>query len=273
MQAYQDLLQQVLDEGEEHADRTGIGTLSLFGARFFHDMKNGYYFPLLTTKQVYWKTALRELLWFLSGSNDIRDLWKNQVKIWDGNYYSESWQNNPFYEQYKVGVNYGILWRNFHGVDQLVELEKNIRKDPFSRRHMVTLWDPASLHKTALPPCPMLFHFKVNKNYEMDMIMTQRSCDAFLGVPFNIAECGFLMLMLAGTCGLYARNLIIEFHDFHIYNNHIDAVKEQLSRTPFVVPQVIVDQDQARSLTEWRIDHFQVKDYVYHKKIEAPMAV
>ena len=278
MRQYLDTLKTILNEGEDYdaqSERTGTGTRSIFGGLSFrHDLKNGYSFPLLTTKQVFWKTALYELLWFLSGSNDIRKLWLHRVKIWDGNYYSDFWQNNHFFEQFSVGKNYSTQWRNFHGVDQLVELIKNMKKDPFSRRHIVTMWNPPEVPKTALPPCPILYHFKINKNYELDMIMTQRSCDMFLGIPFNIANSAFLMMLVSDVLSLHARYLTIELHDAHIYLNHLNQVEEQLSRDPYPLPRVVVSTSGCSiPITDYHIGHFEVKNYVYHRKIEAPMAV
>lgn len=179
---YLSLLKNIVHEGELTSNRTGVDTLSLWGLAWEHNIDNGNSFPLLTTKAMSISVAFSEISWILRGSSDMRYLWDNNCHIWDGNYYSESWQTSPFYEQYSVGKGYGYQMRNFNGKDQLKDLLYNLEHEPFSRRNLISLWNPGDLDKTALPPCHFVYHFKVhNDKRRLSLIMTQRSADFFFG--------------------------------------------------------------------------------------------
>lgn len=263
MKAYLDLLQRVLDEGCPSNDRTNTGTISVFGQH----LKIPIYpeFPLLTTKKIYWRSVLYELFWFLSGSKNIQYLKDNKVGIWD------SWAN----DNGDVGPLYGYLWRNWPGeagpVDQLQCVIENIRKDPFSRRHVVTAWNPALLSDQALPPCHIMFQFYVRKG-RLSCHLNQRSGDVFLGVPFNIASYSLLTYLVARVTGLVPHELSYTIVDCHLYSNHVKQAIEQLSRRPKSLPSVSIVTD-ATEIDEISPTEIFLNEYDPHPTIKAPVAV
>ena len=296
MYNYLDLLRYILDYGEPHNDRTGVGTQSVFGASLMYDLNGGLSFPIMTTKRMPFRTIFYELMWFLSGSSDIRDLWAHNVHIWDQNYLSDSWQKSEFYRankpfgenEFSVGRNYGAQWREFTAfspgddegllVDQMQTLLTGLTKDPYSRRHVVSAWNPCETSRTALPPCHILFQLKVHQDESLSLIMYQRSADGFLGVPFNITSYALLLMMLAHVTGRKAHKLRIFFGDIHIYNTHKTAVVEQLERDPYPLPSLEIMKTQTETptvddLLSFTLNDFRLHNYDYHPSITAPMAV
>lgn len=232
-QQYLILLKTILENGEERKDRTGTGTLSIFGSQTRYDLRKG--FPLLTTKKIHWPAVVHELLWFIKGDTNTKYLTDNGVRIWN------EWAD----EEGNLGRVYGHQWRNFgRCVDQLTEVIDGIKKDPYGRRHIVTAWNPCDIHYQALPPCHCFFQFFVSGDGSLDVQMYQRSADMFLGVPFNIASYSLLLLMVAQECGLKARYFIHTTGDTHIYLNHIDQCSLQLSREMLVPPTVHIAKKQ-----------------------------
>lgn len=269
-QAYLNLLKHVLDNGIESNDRTGTGTLSCFGEHLKFDLSNNT-LPLLTTKKVHYKSVLIELCWFLRGRSDVKYLQDFGVKIWD------PWVN----ELGQLGPIYPVQYRNFNGVDQLTNVINSIKKNPESRRHIVSAWNVNELPNMALEPCHTLFQFYV-RNGKLSCHLYQRSCDAFIGQPFNIASYSLLTHMIAHECNLKAKELVISYGDIHIYKNHIDQVKEQLTRTPYEFPKVeinlgfkLLDFAAISDTLSWDFikEHFKLIDYKSHATIKAPIAV
>lgn len=281
---YHDLLVHILDHGEEHDDRTGVGTTSVFGYQCRYDISET--FPLLTTKRVWWKGVVEELFWFLSGSTNARDLQQRGVTIWDE--WATAEQCARFgREEGDLGPVYGHLWRKFgqqkyvDGVDQIQRLVADLLNNPGSRRHIVTGWDPRVCDRVALPPCHTLFQFKVRVDPQsdtnlLDCQLYQRSADAFLGVPFNLASYALLTYMIARVCGYRPGRFIHTFGDLHIYSNHMDQVEEQLNREPYVPPKVRIAVpasggfDALESLTP---DDVELLGYHHHPPIKAAVAV
>lgn len=264
MKAYLDLLRLVLEKGQPKADRTGTGTLSYFGAQARYDLSEG--FPLVTTKKVHLKSIIHELLWFLQGETNIRYLKENGVTIWD------EWAN----ENGDLGRVYGAQWRDWRGadgksVDQISQLIEQIQKNPDSRRLIVSGWNPAEIHLMKLPPCHTLFQFFV-LNGRLSCQLYQRSADLFLGVPFNIASYALLTLMIAQVTGLKAGDFVHTFGDLHIYNNHVDQVREQLSRTPRTLPQMQLNP-AVKNIFDYKYADFTLAGYDPHPAIKAPIAV
>ncbi|MBN1517769.1 thymidylate synthase [Candidatus Sumerlaeota bacterium] len=263
---YLEQLQRILEAGTEREDRTGVGTIGLFGMMAEYDI--GEYFPLLTTKRMFWRGIAHELIWFLSGDTSIKYLQDNDVHIWDGN-------AEAFGKGGDLGPVYGYQWRNFNsqGVDQIAQTVERIKTDPQSRRHIVTAWNPAQLPEMALPPCHMLFQFYVEPSQgTLSCMMTQRSADMFLGVPFNIASYSLLTYMVAQVCGLKPGKFIHSIGDAHIYSNHVEQVREQLSRAPMRPPRLRLNP-AVKDLFAFRFDDFELLDYQSHPAIKAPMAV
>lgn len=250
------------DEGDEtiRMDRTGTGTLSWFGVQTHYDLNGA--FPLLTTKKVYWKGVVAELLWFISGDTNNNTLKQQNVHIWD------EWEG----ENGELGPIYGKQWRDFNGVDQLLRVQQSLREDPYSRRHIVSAWNPAEIDGMALPPCHTMFQFFVNANKELSCQLYQRSADLFLGVPFNIASYSLLTLMMAQTTGLRPGEFVHTIGDAHIYSNHFSQVREQLNREPRPAPTVLLDP-LVRDITEFTIDDIDLIGYDPHPAIKAPVAV
>lgn len=265
MKNYLELLQNVLSNGIDLADRTGTGTLNLFGAQLRFDLGAG--FPLVTTKQVHFHSIKEELLWFLSGSTNIDPLCKTGVKIWN------EWAAIDG----DLGKIYGYQWRNFGGsdivggVDQIVQLIANIKTDPHSRRHIVTAWNPQDLEECALPPCHIMFQMFV-MNGKLSCHVYQRSADMFLGVPFNIASYALLTHLIAAQCDLGVGDLIWSAGSVHLYKNHINEARMQLSRDPRSLPLLFINY-RPDSIFHYEGRHIQLADYNPHPKIAAPVSV
>ena len=264
MQIYLELLQEILDQGVPKPDRTGTGTLSLFGRQLRFDLKSG--FPLLTTKRVHWKSVVYELLWFLRGDTNVRWLQEHGVTIWD------EWAD----KNGELGPVYGAQWRSWPlpdggHVDQLSQVIDQIRTQPHSRRLLVSAWNVADLPKMALAPCHVLFQFYV-ANGRLSCQLYQRSADVFLGVPFNIASYSLLTSMVAQVCNLQPGEFIHTFGDVHLYRNHIDQARLQLERTPRNLPKLRLNPD-VRSLFEFRYEDIELVGYDPHPRIPAPVAV
>ncbi len=264
MQVYLDLLQQILDRGVAKPDRTGTGTLSLFGHQMRFDLTEG--FPLVTTKRIHLKSVIYELLWFLRGETNVRWLQERGVTIWD------EWAD----ERGELGPVYGAQWRSWPlpdggHVDQLGEVLKQIRRDPHSRRLVVSAWNVADLPKMALAPCHVLFQFYVAEG-ELSCQLYQRSADVFLGVPFNIASYALLTMMVAQVCDLRPGEFIHTFGDVHLYRNHLEQAKLQLERDPRPLPRLELNPE-VESLFDFEYEDIQVVGYDPHPRIPAPVAV
>jgi thymidylate synthase len=264
MQAYHDLLEHILKNGTQKTDRTGTGTLSVFGYQMRFDLSKG--FPLVTTKKVHLKSIIHELLWFLKGETNIAYLKENGVSIWN------EWAD----EHGELGPVYGKQWRSWEGaggveVDQIKELIDQIHKNPDSRRLIISAWNVADLPKMALMPCHTLFQFYVADG-KLSCQLYQRSADVFLGVPFNIASYALLTLMIAQVCGLQPGDFVHTFGDVHIYNNHIEQVNLQLSRTPYPLPHMKINP-QVKDIFSFGFDDFTLENYQCHPAIKAPVAV
>lgn len=264
---YEDLLMEILTTGYDRPNRTGVGTRGLFGHQLRYDLSEG--FPLITTKKIHLKSVICELLWFLSGSTNVTVLQDQGVRIWN------DWVAD---ENGDLGPIYGAQWRNWNpsvndalqGIDQISELIEGLRKDPYGRRHLVTAWNPTDIPAMALPACHYAFQCHVHEG-RLDLMVQQRSCDMFLGVPFNIASYALLTHMLAQQTGLEPGELIWMGGDVHIYKNHFDQVREQISRNPYPFSTLILEK--APSIFEYRFDDVTVVDYSHHPAIPAPVAV
>lgn len=264
MQEYHRLLQHILDNGVAKSDRTGTGTLSCFGYQMRFDLSKG--FPLVTTKKVHLKSIIYELLWFLRGETNIAYLKENGVSIWD------EWAD----ANGDLGPVYGKQWRSWEGangvvIDQVTELIEQIKKNPDSRRLIISAWNVADLPKMALMPCHNMFQFWVGEG-KLSCQLYQRSADVFLGVPFNIASYALFTMMVAQVCGLEPGDFVHTFGDVHIYNNHFDQVKLQLSRDPFPLPQMKLNPD-VKNIFGFRFEDFTLENYQCHPGIKAPVAV
>ncbi|NQZ29447.1 MAG: thymidylate synthase [Mycoplasmatales bacterium] len=288
MKQYLTLMEEVLKSGSKKGDRTGTGTISKFGTQRRYDLTEG--FPLLTTKKVFWKAVVHELLWFINGDTNIKYLVDNGVRIWNEWPY-ESFKKNPeyknetqaeFIEKIKsdekfakkfgeLGPVYGKQWRNFEGVDQLKNVIEQIKTNPNSRRLIVSSWNPPYIESMALPPCHTFFQFFVN-NGELSLQLYQRSADVFLGVPFNIASYSLLLMMVAQVTGLKAKEFIHTTGDTHIYSNHINQVNEQLSRKPKTLPRVELNKD-IKSLFDFTFNDIELHNYDPHPLIKGKVAV
>ncbi len=264
---YEDLVRKILMEGVLKGDRTGTGTISLFGQQMRFDLHDS--FPLITTKRVWFKGVAYELLWFLKGSNNIGWLVDHGVHIWD------EWAD----ENGNLGPVYGVQWRSWPAptpddpnrtIDQISNVLGLIKTDPDSRRMIVTAWNPAEVEKMALPPCHALFQFYV-ANGSLSCQLYQRSCDMFLGVPFNIASYALLTCMMAQQAGLEPGEFVWTGGDCHIYDNHVDQFLEQLSREPYPYPTLEIDK--APSIFDYEYEDFHVINYRHHPTIKAPVAV
>ncbi len=259
MKQYHDALRHILDHGTPSEDRTGTGTLSVFGMQMRYDLADG--FPLVTTKRVHLKSIIHELLWFLSGDTNVRYLQDNGVSIWN------EWADDSG----DLGPVYGKQWRDFGGVDQITALERMIRTSPDSRRMMVSAWNPADVPDMALPPCHTLWQVRVMGG-KLHLQLYQRSADMFLGVPFNIASYALLLQMLAHVAGLQAGTFVHTLGDAHIYSNHMDQVQTQLTRDPRPLPQMVLLR-RPDSVLDFRYDDFRLDGYDPHPAIKAPVAV
>jgi thymidylate synthase len=261
---YHDLLRLVLEEGEARSDRTGTGTLSIFGGQARFDLRER--FPLLTTKKLHLKSIIYELLWFLRGETNVRYLNEHGVTIWD------EWAD----ESGNLGRVYGAQWRDWRGangirVDQIDKIISEIREKPSSRRLIVSAWNPAEIDEMALPPCHVLFQFYVNDG-ELSCQLYQRSADLFLGVPFNIASYSLLTMMMAQVCDLAPGDFVHTFGDLHLYQNHLEQAREQLSRECRPLPRIQLNPEVKR-IEDFRFEDFTLLDYNPHPSIKAPIAV
>ena len=254
----------MLENGTLRDDRTGTGTLSVFGAQSRYDLQVG--FPLLTTKKLHLRSIIHELLWFLKGDTNIGYLRENKVSIWD------EWAN----ENGDLGPVYGAQWRNWRGadgqtVDQIREVIDQIKTDPLSRRHIVSAWNVAEVSQMALPPCHLLFQFYVADG-ALSCQLYQRSADLFLGVPFNIASYALLTLMIAQVCGLNPGEFVHTFGDLHLYANHLEQTEKQLARECRSLPRMVLNPE-VTSIFDFRHEDFSLEDYDPHPHIKAPVAV
>ncbi len=264
MRPYLDLLAHVLEHGQAKSDRTGTGTLSVFGHQSRYDLSLG--FPLVTTKKVHFKSVVHELLWFLRGETNVRSLQQEGVTIWD------EWAD----EQGDLGPVYGKQWRQWSGPDgqthdQLAQVVSQLKAQPESRRHLVSTWNVAQLEHMALAPCHVLFQFHVVDD-RLSCQLYQRSADLFLGVPFNIASYALLTLMVAQVCGFQPGEFVHTFGDVHLYQNHLDQARQQLERTPYPLPTLSLNPGVA-DLFAFQYDDIELHNYQHHPHISAPVAV
>lgn len=264
MQPYLQLLRHVLEQGTQKSDRTGTGTLSVFGHQMRFDLSKG--FPLVTTKKVHLKSVIYELLWFLRGDSNVRWLREHGVTIWD------EWAD----DRGELGPVYGHQWRSWPApagkkIDQISDVIERIQKNPDSRRLIVSAWNVADIDRMKLPPCHCLFQFYVGGG-RLSCQLYQRSADLFLGVPFNIASYALLTLMTAQVCGLEAGELILTFGDVHLYLNHLEQAKLQLTREPFPLPTMKLNS-AVKSIFDFTYEDFSLENYQFHPAIPAPIAV
>ena len=281
MKQYLDALRQVLENGKDRKDRTGVGTRALFGMQLRFNMEEG--FPAMTTKKLAWKSVVSELLWFIEGSNDERRLAEilygtrdsSKSTIWTANAEAEYWKPKAKFKG-DLGRVYGVQWRkwkNFEGreTDQLKDAIELIKKDPTSRRIIVNAWNPGELDSMALPPCHTFFQFFVADG-KLSLQMYQRSCDMFLGVPFNIVSYSLLLHMVAQATNLKSGEFVHTLGDAHIYHNHFSQVKEQLSRKPLQLPSLKLNP-KIKNIDDFRMEDIELVGYESHPPIKAPMAV
>lgn len=264
MQQYLSLLKHIMDNGVQKGDRTGTGTRSLFGYQMRFNLEDG--FPLLTTKKLHLKSIIHELLWFLKGDTNVKYLQENGVRIWN------EWAD----ENGDLGHIYGYQWRSWPAydgsfVDQISEAVETIKHNPDSRRIIVSAWNVGDLKNMNLPPCHAFFQFYVAEG-RLSLQLYQRSADTFLGVPFNIASYALLTMMMAQVCGLRAGDFIHTLGDTHIYNNHFDQVREQLSRQPRALPRMVLNPD-VKSIFDFRFEDFSLEGYDPHPHIKAQVSV
>ncbi len=276
MKQYHDLLEDILNNGEVKDDRTGVGTISVFGRQLRFDLSKG--FPAITTKKLAWKSVKSELLWFIEGTGDERRLAEilhgsrdsTNSTIWTGNAQATYWLPKAKYDG-DLGRVYGVQWRDWRGVDQLTKLIEGIKTDSNGRRHIITAWNVDELDQMALPPCHVLAQFYVS-NGKLSCHMYQRSVDVFLGLPFNIASYALLTHMIAQACDLKVGELIISTGDTHIYSNHVEQVKEQLSREEYPLPALFLNPE-IKDIDKFAMDDILLFDYQSHGTIKADMAV
>jgi thymidylate synthase len=264
MKQYLDLLNHVINNGVEKSDRTGTGTISVFGHQSRYDLSQG--FPVLTTKKLHLKSIIHELLWFLTGDTNIRYLQENGVKIWN------EWAD----ENGDLGPVYGYQWRSWptpdgQHIDQITQVVNSIKNHPDSRRHIVSAWNVGEIDKMKLPPCHLLIQFYV-ANGKLSCQLYQRSADIFLGVPFNIASYALLTMMMAQVCGLQPGDFIHTLGDAHIYLNHLNQVKLQLTREPFPLPKMKINPE-VKSIFDFKFEDFELTDYQSHSHIPGKVAV
>jgi thymidylate synthase len=303
MKQYLELLQDILTNGETKDDRTGTGTISVFGRHLRFDLRRG--FPAVTTKKLAWKACVGELLWFIEGSQDERRLAElthgtrdGVVTIWTPNALASYWKPKAKFEG-DLGRVYGVQWRHWltpvshksevfmdefgstynrkgsihhKEIDQLKLLIEGIKNDPNGRRHILTAWNPGELDQMALPPCHVLCQFYVNKNKELSCHMYQRSVDVYLGLPFNIASYALLTHLIAQVCDLNVGELVISTGDTHIYQNHVEQVNEQMSREPYQLPTLWLNPE-IKDINNFKMDDIKLIDYQSHGQLKAPMAV
>lgn len=288
MKQYLDLCRFVLENGNKRADRTNTGTISYFGYQMRFDLSEG--FPLLTTKKTYFKAIVHELLWFISGSTNIKYLVDNNVKIWNEWPYENFKKSNDyqgetleeFVEKIKndsqfakkhgeLGPVYGKQWRDFNGVDQLRELITSLKNNPNSRRHIINAWNASQIEQMALPPCHMMVQFYVQDN-KLSAQLYQRSADIFLGVPFNIASYALFVYMIAQVCNLEVGEFIHTIGDAHIYLNHIDQIKLQLERTPLPLCNLVLNPE-ITEIDQFKFEDIRIENYQSHPSIKGEISV
>ncbi|MCP4913341.1 MAG: thymidylate synthase [Oligoflexia bacterium] len=265
MKQYLDLMKHVLKEGEERMDRTGTGTLSVFGYQSRYNLAEG--FPLVTTKKLHLKSIIHELLWFLKGDTNIRYLKDNGVRIWD------EWAD----EEGNLGPVYGKQWRCWESregfcIDQIANVIEDIKKNPRSRRLIVSAWNPSDIPNMALPPCHTFMQFYVSDSGKLSCQLYQRSADIFLGVPFNIASYALLTLMIAQVCGLKPGEFVHTMGDAHLYLNHLEQAAMQIKRKPHPMPKMKLNPD-VKSIFDFKFEDFELVDYVAHPHIKGAVAV
>ena len=303
MKQYLELLKDILNNGETKDDRTGTGTISVFGRNLRFDLRRG--FPAVTTKKLAWKACVGELLWFIEGSRDERRLAElthgtreGVATIWTPNAQASYWKPKAKFEG-DLGRVYGVQWRHWltpvshksevfmdefgvtynrkgsvhhKEIDQLKNLIEGIKQDPNGRRHILTAWNPGELDQMALPPCHVMCQFYVNKNRELSCHMYQRSVDVYLGLPFNIASYALLTHLIAQVCDLNVGELVISTGDTHIYQNHVEQVNEQMSREPYQLPTLWLNPE-IKDINNFKMDDIKLIDYQSHGQLKAPMAV
>ena len=290
MKEYLDLCHHILNNGQARADRTGTGTISCFGYQTRYDLTKG--FPLLTTKKVHFKSVAIELLWFISGCTNIRPLVLNGVRIWNewpyvkyqksSDYQGETMaefiekikQDEEFANKYgELGPVYGKQWRDFFGKDQLMELIDGLKNNPFSRRHIISAWNPAQVDEMALPPCHAFMQFYVSSDKKrLSLQLYQRSADVFLGVPFNIASYALLLEMVAKVCGYEAYEMVHTFGDVHIYNDHMEQIHTQIAREPRPLPKLVWKRD-VTDICDFKYEDMELVGYDPHEKIVGKVSV
>lgn len=261
MQQYLDLLKDIMENGVDKMDRTGVGTRSVFGRQMRFDLSKG--FPLVTTKKVHLKSIIYELLWFLKGDTNVKYLQEHGVRIWN------EWAD----ENGELGPVYGSQWRNWNGegIDQIADVIERLKKTPNDRRMIVSAWNVGKIAEMHLPPCHMMFQFYVANN-KLSCMLYQRSCDMFLGVPFNIASYALLTMMVAQVCGYEPGEFVHTLGDTHIYHNHFEQVKEQLSHTPYPLPQMKINP-AVKDINEFKYEDFELLNYQSYDTIKAQVAV
>ena len=262
MKQYLDILRDVLENGQDADNRTGIYARKVFGRQMRFDLSKG--FPLVTTKKTFFRGIVHELIWLLSGNTNIKYLQDNNVHIWD------EWAD----ENGDLGPVYGHQWRNFNsqGYDQIRDIIERIKKNPQDRRIIVSAWNPAQIEQMALPPCHCFFQFDVTPDGKLNCMLYQRSCDMFLGVPFNIASYSLLTMMIAQVCGLKPGEFVHTLGNAHIYSNHFEQVKLQLTREPLPLPQVRINPD-VKNIDDFKFEDFELVDYQSHPAIKGEVAV
>ena len=289
MQTYLDLCDFVLENGEDRSDRTGTGTRSVFGYQMRFDLSQG--FPLLTTKRVHFPSLAKELLWFISGDTNIKWLVENNVRIWNewpyaifkdsSDYNGETMKefieriktDDGFAKKYgDLGPVYGKQWRDFNGVDQLQKVIDTIKHNPNSRRIILSAWNPSEVDDMALPPCHAFMQFYVSESGKLSLQLYQRSADIFLGVPFNIASYALLLHMIAKITDLDVGDFVHTIGDAHIYKDHFDVVKTQLSRDPYPLPKLIIHGNQ-KEIEDFKFEDFEIVDYQHHPALKAKVSV
>lgn len=262
MKQYLDVLRDVMENGQDGDNRTGIWTRKVFGRQMRFDLSQG--FPLVTTKKVFLKGIIYELLWLISGETNIKYLVDHNVHIWD------EWAD----ENGNLGPVYGHQWRNWNseGIDQLKDVIERIKKDPQDRRLIVSAWNPSQIPQMKLPPCHCFFQFDVTPDGKLNCMLYQRSCDMFLGVPFNIASYALLTMMVAQVCGLKPGEFVHTLGNAHIYNNHFEQVKTQLTRNPYPLPTMEINPD-VKDIDKFTYDDFKLVNYQCHGKLTGEVAV
>lgn len=290
MKQYLSLVEHILKHGTKKDDRTGTGTISIFGYQMRFDLQEG--FPLLTTKKVYFPAVVKELLWFITGSTNIQDLCKQNVRIWNEWPYARYQKSSTFQGESMqefiqkivtdddfakihgdLGPVYGKQWRDFLGVDQLLQVERSLKEDPMSRRHIISAWNPSEVEHMALPPCHAFIQFYVSGDRKkLSCQLYQRSADVFLGVPFNIASYALLLVMFAHVCGYEVGEFVHTLGDAHIYQNHMDQVNEQIQRQPLPLPIIRIKR-KVNSIVDFTYDDFVLELYQSHPAIKGEVSV